>query len=303
MPTTASVQLPDFLSLARAFSLRTNRHCHSVAVASEQAWSSLLSDDERARLPSLKLGLWAAVCFPTCDQRQLRLATDFLTALVLSASRTTTELFDEVVPRILPAMPSDVARDTLLRLFQEFQAARLKTTVPDIATYVELRRASSGIPMLLSLLEMAEGLRPNADAVQLKHLAADVIALSLDVFAYNNARLAGNQLNFVSVIQAEKGVSVQGAMNYAFSHVQRAFQDLQAALGPVGPEPASSAWDWLTTSRKTATSSPIVDDETRLYVRGLQDCIAGSLNWAYETELFFGTKGDDVRQYGWVFLS
>ncbi|THV00415.1 hypothetical protein K435DRAFT_854762 [Dendrothele bispora CBS 962.96] len=39
-----------------------------------------------------------------------------------------------------------------------------------------------------------------------------------------------------------------------------------------------------------------------LYLLGLKDCLVGSLNWAYETEMFFGTKGDSVRGYGWVFL-
>ncbi|THV00382.1 hypothetical protein K435DRAFT_459252 [Dendrothele bispora CBS 962.96] len=48
------------------------------------------------------------------------------------------------------------------------------------------------------------------------------------------------------------------------------------------------------------TNSALTD--LSLYLLGLKDCLVGSLNWAYETEMFFGTKGDSVRGYGWVFL-
>jgi hypothetical protein len=43
-------------------------------------------------------------------------------------------------------------------------------------------------------------------------------------------------------------------------------------------------------------------DNVRLYVQGLRDCVVGSINWAYETELYFGQKGEEVRAFGWVFL-
>jgi hypothetical protein len=39
------------------------------------------------------------------------------------------------------------------------------------------------------------------------------------------------------------------------------------------------------------------------YILGLKDYIIGSIHWGYETELFFGTKGDETRSFGWVFLT
>ncbi|KAJ7711994.1 hypothetical protein B0H16DRAFT_1626674 [Mycena metata] len=48
--------------------------------------------------------------------------------------------------------------------------------------------------------------------------------------------------------------------------------------------------------------SPPLSSDSTLYLRGLKDCIVGTLNWSYETELYFGAKGDEVRQFGWVFL-
>jgi hypothetical protein len=38
------------------------------------------------------------------------------------------------------------------------------------------------------------------------------------------------------------------------------------------------------------------------YVQALRDCIVGTINWAYETELYFGKKGEEIRTFGWIFL-
>lgn len=39
------------------------------------------------------------------------------------------------------------------------------------------------------------------------------------------------------------------------------------------------------------------------YVLSLRDYIIGSIHWGYETELYFGQKGGEIRSFGWVFLS
>ncbi|TFK22528.1 hypothetical protein FA15DRAFT_565983, partial [Coprinopsis marcescibilis] len=39
------------------------------------------------------------------------------------------------------------------------------------------------------------------------------------------------------------------------------------------------------------------------YILALKDYVIGSMHWGYETELFFGVKGDEVRSFGWVFLN
>ncbi|KAJ7207813.1 isoprenoid synthase domain-containing protein [Mycena pura] len=346
MPSTISVQLPDLLGLTRTLALRTNRHCHQVISASEQwfAQQPLLDHDERAALRALKVGLWAAVCFPTCDPPQLRLATDFLTALVVCAARLArvrarsmadcgwTEadggsdnvLFRHVLPKIVAAMPSDAARDAFTASFDAFRAAQARVlahlasgTLPGIDAYIELRRDLSGIPLLFGLIQMVEGLTiaPAPDP-ELTRRAADVIALSMDIVAYNNDQWSGNRFNVVSVIQAERGVSVQGAINVAFARVDAAFKGFVAAravcadpaAAPLGPT-SGGGWTW-NPLRRAATPAPALapvpapDRDAQLYRRGLEDCIVGTLNWAYETELYFGPapRGDEVRRYGWVFL-
>lgn len=39
------------------------------------------------------------------------------------------------------------------------------------------------------------------------------------------------------------------------------------------------------------------------YITAMKDWIIGTIHWGYETGLYFGQKGDEVRSFGWVFLA
>ncbi|KAJ7027533.1 isoprenoid synthase domain-containing protein [Mycena alexandri] len=348
MPGTASVQLPDLLGMSRVFELRTNRHCHAVTSASENWFltqQNILTDAEKTALRSLKIGLWASVCFPTCDPPQLRLATDFLTALVTCNSRLAraqtlrdcgweeetslaqNNLFRDLMPKLTSALPSESSRKRFNKHAEAFRAAQMQVlsrrqnnTLPSVEAYVDLRQDLSGLPMMFNLVEMAEGLTMNLDDRQwydLHRSAIDVIALSTDIFAYNNDLQIENKFNIIPIF-ADNGVSVQGAINCSFSLIRESFQKFltaEAALTveqPVQGETTSPSgkWTWNPLRRRQPSNSdspseqvaPLSSSDSMLYLRGLKDCIVGTLNWSYETELYFGTKGDEIRQFGWVFL-
>ena len=86
-----SFQLPDLLGIISCLELRTNRFCPFATDTSEKWFSeeinNCISPAELSYLRSTKLGLLAALCFPTCDAPQLRLLTDFLTMLFYSNIR------------------------------------------------------------------------------------------------------------------------------------------------------------------------------------------------------------------------
>ena len=93
MPSSHSFQLPDLLGIITPLELRTNRFCRFATDTSEKWFfeeTNCLSTEELSHLRSIKLGLLAALCFPTCDAPQLRLLTDFLTMLFYSNMRAFT---------------------------------------------------------------------------------------------------------------------------------------------------------------------------------------------------------------------
>jgi hypothetical protein len=90
MPHSHSFQLPDLLSIVGSLELRTNPHCRFVTDGYEN-WISgepdILTANELTYLRSTKLGLLAALCFPTCDVPQLRILTDFIATIFYSGMR------------------------------------------------------------------------------------------------------------------------------------------------------------------------------------------------------------------------
>ena len=64
-----------------------------------------------------------------------------------------------------------------------------------------------------------------------------------------------------------------------------------------------SSYVRLTTTSAAAVADPLLMEDLPKFVQILKDCIVGTINWAYETELYFGTKGEEIRTFGWVFLA
>ncbi|KAF9488046.1 hypothetical protein BDN71DRAFT_1457806 [Pleurotus eryngii] len=84
---------------------------------------------------------------------------------------------------------------------------------------------------------------------------------------------------------------------------------------------SSSVWSWIPFMSAQEAAEPTVaepavlfavleveewdediKDDMRSYVNGLRDCVVGYIHWLYETEIYFGQLGDEVRATGWTFL-
>ncbi|CDO76822.1 hypothetical protein BN946_scf185033.g19 [Trametes cinnabarina] len=271
-----SIRLPNFPALCNAhFELRSNPHCRHVTLASEK-WALstplFLDADEEARLPGARLGLLAALCFPTCDASQLLAITKFLIVVLHWVDRPRSLYADEEMldPIWTKYLRPTTRRDWQKRFQRHLAAFRLKRAlaaqdavqgvVPDLESYIDLRRDASGAKMLLDMIVYAEGLNipqyiyEHPALRRLRQDAADIIAWSTAA-----AHCAGNLVK-----------------------------------------------DTIANFLANEASLPCFDDwdlDVRAYVRGLKDCIAGTINWLYETDRFFGESAEDVRSSGWVFLS
>ncbi|KAG2031011.1 terpenoid synthase [Suillus americanus] len=285
---TVSVQLPDLLSSCTPFELRVNRHCRSVSRASE-TW--LCEVGLNLEWKGMKVGLLAALCYPGADLTQLRLAVDFLSLLVYEQERGW-EISDRL-SRVAYKSPAWYMR--FHRSMRAYHDARRRlhsldsTCIPDLETYVDLRRNASGLRMVFHLIEYAGGLdlpeRASSHPVlkQLTDQACDLIAWSEDAISCAKGMTPSSRLNIVTVLMKDRNCSFGSALAY------------------VGTLVKQSADAFLATEHQFAACA-VMNDDTRRYVRGLRDCIAGSVNWLYETERYLGTKGNEVRAFGWVFV-
>lgn len=145
--------------------------------------------------------------------------------------------------------------------------------------------------------------------------------------SFNTDQAQGNSHNLITVLVTHKALSLQGALTFAgvlIKDMYAAFAATEESLldlgRPTSPQPNhshlatlfSSVLAW-SPSPSAPAPSPIPD--TRLTqlnptlkdlhscVQALKDCVAGTVNWVYETELYFGKKGEEIRTFGWVFLN
>ncbi|KAI8977782.1 terpenoid synthase [Trametes punicea] len=298
-----SIRIPNFPALCNAhFELRSNPHCRHVTLASEK-WALstplFLDADEEARLPGARLGLLAALCFPSCDASQLLAITKFLIVILHWTDRPRSLYADEEMldPIWAKYFRPTTRRDWQKRFQRHLAGFRLKRALtaqdaaqgvsPDLESYISLRRDACGVKMLLDMIIYAGDLLvpqyiyDHPIIRRLRQDAADIIAWSTDVAAYAQRPHSGN---LIAVIMNERRYTAQAAAHFAGNLVKDTITNFlinEASLPSFG--------DW--------------DCEVRAYVRGLRDCIVGTLNWLYETDRYFGDAAEDVRASGWVFLS
>ncbi|KAG5637505.1 hypothetical protein H0H81_004331 [Sphagnurus paluster] len=330
--------------------------------------NDVLTASEREILRPTKAGLLAALCAPRCGQPQLRFLADFLNLLIVANGRMYHarsvqesgwfkedsecgvnslgghELFQYLLPElkrlVSRAGPSwDTRFAGAVHSYHSAQLQvitnrRVNNIVPDLESYLPLRRHLSGLYMLIDLFELCENLDltpGNEETINkleiARQLAADIIGCSLDVFAFNIDQAQGNSHNLVTVLMTHKQLSLQGALNFAGVLIKQkadSFIDVERSLlssptpmktNPFGTGSFSSYWDWIKSGPYSATppDAPSTNIEcggdltfigdVSSYLQVLKDCIVGTINWAYETELYFGKKGEEIRSFGWVFLS
>ncbi|EIW74280.1 terpenoid synthase [Coniophora puteana RWD-64-598 SS2] len=336
MPKTTSVQLPDLLSLTSAFELNANRQCKSVTLGSE-AWLAdvgLLpptsaepansSDVEwktrnGCTWRALRIGLWASVCFPRADAPQLRIATDYLSLLVLDVEETFKQnpvadgdrkrdpfaLMAEPLARSAMRSPAWYIRlcstQRAYRLSRARLAADFKAGItPDLESFVPLRRDASGARLLALMLEHAMGIALPTDMGvrsvldKLAEYTVDIVAWCEDIIALPRTHPSPSSPTLLTVLRAEKDLTLAGALNHAGQLIRDA---VAAFLATERLLPST-----LASLSSASGSEDAIRADADAYVHGLRDIIAGSVNWMYESGRYLGHKGPEVRAFGWVFL-
>ncbi|KAF8636914.1 hypothetical protein AX17_003165 [Amanita inopinata Kibby_2008] len=319
-PATKIV-LPDLVSHCH-FKLHRSRHCKQVTSETKK-WlfkGDNLSGKRRDTFRGLKAGLLTSMCYPNAGCSQLRVVNDFLTYLFhldnLSDdmdNRGTKSIGDVVMnalyhphgyrssarvgrmaadfyKRMVPTASRGTQQrflETLEFFFQSVtqQAAdRASGAIPDLESYIALRRDTSGCKPCWVLIEYANNLHIPDEVMDhpvirsLGEAANDLVTWSNDIFSYNVEQSKGDTHNMIPVVMNQYGL------------------DLQSAIDFVG-DMCKQSIDRFNQERTTLpTWGPEIDRDVAIYVEGLADWIVGSLHWSFETERYFGKSGRDIKK-------
>ncbi|KAG7092988.1 Alpha-muurolene synthase [Marasmius oreades] len=161
--------------------------------------------------------------------------------------------------------------------------ARDSDMVPDLESYIDIRRDTSGCKPCWALIEYAldidlpEFVAADPVIVALNQYTNDLVTWSNDIFSYNVEQARGDKHNMVVILMHHHGHTLQSAVN---------------AVGTMCRETI----DNFTETRKSIPSwNSEVDEMVERYVRGLQDWIVGSLHWSFQTTRYFGTEGQTIK--------
>ncbi|KAF7318869.1 Terpene-synth-C domain-containing protein [Mycena chlorophos] len=314
--------LPDLVSHC-TFPIRHSRHRKQVETETKR-WlfrgDNLQNPKIRARFHGLRAGTLSSMCYPDAGYPQLRVCNDFLTYLFhidnLSDdmnNRGTRTTADEVLNSlyhphtyqgaarvgkmtrdyykrmIVTAAPGTQQRfietfDMFFQSITEQAQDRAAGVIPDLESYIALRRDTSGCKPSFALIEYANNLNIPDEVMEhplvasMTEAANDLVTWSNDVFSYNVEQSKGDTHNMIPVVMHEQGLSLQEAVDFVGEMCKQTidrFCEDRASLPSWGAQ---------------------IDREVAIYVDGLANWIVGSLHWSFLSERYFGKTGAQVKR-------
>ncbi|KAI8976599.1 terpenoid synthase [Trametes punicea] len=314
------LRFPDLISCC-PFPLQCNPYYERASAASKTWLTSgcKLSKKKRNALQGLKGGLLTAMSYPFAGYDQFRVCCDWINylfhlddicdemddrATVSTAHEIIGALRDphcfhpsSAVGRLTKSFWSRFtesatpgAQRRFIETFELFfkaveqQAKDRKTgDIPDLESYIALRRNTSGCKPCWAFIEYANNL-DLPDSVMgdptvrgLEEAANDLVTWSNDIFSYNVEQAKGDTHNMIVVVQNQENLDRQSALDYVgelcVGSIHR-FQALRQELPSWGPE---------------------IDAQLQVYVDGLAHWMISNLNWSFESERYFGRAGPEVR--------
>ncbi|KAH8117137.1 terpenoid synthase [Phellopilus nigrolimitatus] len=182
-----------------------------------------------------------------------------------------------------------------LQLF--FEAVHVQAThrevgeIPDLESYIDVRRDESGCKPVIDLIEYALGIDLPDVVVEHPIIKAlvqscnDLVTWSNDIFSYNVEQARGDTHNMVIILEANYGMELQAAMDY------------------VGEMCRLTIENFIENKKRVPSfGCTQIDRDVAGYIQGLQDWIVGSLHWSFMSHRYFGTEGGEVKKHRYVKL-
>ena len=212
------------------------------------------------------------------------------------------------------ASASATARQRFIDTFDHYLDATVREaenreqgTILCLSDYLELRRGNSGVypayaalecalsidlqpevfyhPALWNLTKIAGDMVFTANVSPQTFPAVRLVIIDLqnpafqDIYSYNKEQAGGHSANnLITVIQHERGVELQEAMDIAgefFANYAQEFDMWKGQLPSWGPE---------------------VDAAVSKYIRGMGACVRGYIEWSLAGPRYFGTSVEEVRR-------
>ncbi|KAF8486350.1 terpenoid synthase [Russula ochroleuca] len=160
---------------------------------------------------------------------------------------------------------------------------RSRGSIRGIKDYLRLTRLTAGpYPCFFPIemdLDIPDEVMTHSSMERIRSLAAESMVLGNDLYSYNIEQASGHGgHNIITVVMNEKGVDLDGALDWVEEYHERILSEFQAQY------------------RLLPSWGPAIDLRVKTYVERLASFIRGIDCWAFETERYFGTKGPEIQR-------
>lgn len=154
--------------------------------------------------------------------------------------------------------------------------------IRNLKDYLDLRRGTIGVRPSFDFFLLSEDLpdsvieHPHIERLVLG--AIDMTILANDIYSYNKEQACGADThNMVSVAMKDRGLDVQGAMDY------------------IGEKYRGISRKFVDDMENIPSFSEHIDELVSEYVFGLGNWVTTNIEWSFESERYFGMKGREVQ--------
>ncbi|KAF8348784.1 isoprenoid synthase domain-containing protein [Amanita rubescens] len=312
--------LPDLASYC-TYPLRINPNGEEQGRASQE-WlieGGDLTPKKKRVIMQLKGGDLTAACFPDADPFHLRACCDYINYLFnlddwleeldvqgnnsvenccIAAMRDPVNFQTDKKAGLLmksffsrfSQTAGRVCQERFIRNKQHFFAAvarqveaKMQGYVPDLESYVEMRRDTGCCKPCFQLIEYVGGLTLPDEVTEdpiiqsLEEAANDFITWSNDLYSYNVEQARNDTHNMVAVVMQDNSLTLQEAVNIVGDMCKASFDRFEHDRQHV------SSW------------GDEIDHDVIKYIDGLQNWMAGNIHWSFSSERYFGKLGPEIK--------
>jgi 5-epi-alpha-selinene synthase len=162
---------------------------------------------------------------------------------------------------------------------------RAKGIVPDVDTYIRIRRSSVGVYAVLALAEfcnqfmITDALRNSSVVKELELITTDIIAWSNDIFSASREIASGDVHNLIFVLHIHKQISIEEATNQVteiHNQAVHSLLSLESFLPSFGEE---------------------LDVDLAKYITGMHSWIRGNLDWYSHSSRYHNLERLELTEF------
>jgi 5-epi-alpha-selinene synthase len=162
---------------------------------------------------------------------------------------------------------------------------RAKGIVPDVDTYIRIRRSSVGVYAVLALAEfcnqfmITDALRNSSVVKELELITTDIIAWSNDIFSASREIASGDVHNLIFVLHIHKQISIEEATNQVteiHNQAVHSLLSLESFLPSFGEE---------------------LDVDLAKYISGMHSWIRGNLDWYSHSSRYHNLERLELTEF------